>query len=116
MNTSSANGRLGSPYCSEYVASKHGVLGLTRGAAYEAGTAGVRVNAVLPGVIGTPMVGEFTTNPDPKPLYDVALVRHSIGRVGELEDVGYVVKWLLSDESGSSMARVSRWMGGTWRG
>lgn len=99
VNTSSANGRLGSAYCSEYVASKHGVLGLTRGAACEAGTTGVRVNAVLPGVIVTPMVGELTTNPDLKPLYDAALARHSIGRLGQPDDVGYAVKWLLSDES-----------------
>lgn len=99
VNTSSANGLLGSAYCSEYVASKHGVLGLTRGAACETNITHVRVNAVLPGVIVTPMVGELTTSPELKPLYDAALARHSIGRLGRPEDVGYAVKWLLSDES-----------------
>lgn len=99
VNTSSANGLVGAPYSSEYIASKHGVIGLTRAAACEAGITGVRVNAVLPGLILTPMTEELTTNPELEALHQAALARHPIGRIGKPEDIGYAVKWLLCDES-----------------
>jgi NAD(P)-dependent dehydrogenase (short-subunit alcohol dehydrogenase family) len=99
VNTSSGNGLVGNPYSSEYVASKHGVLGVTRAASCEAAVTGVRVNAVLPGMINTPMIANLVKNPDFKVHYDAALARHTIGRLGEPEDVGYAVKFLLSDEA-----------------
>ncbi|WP_321818694.1 MULTISPECIES: glucose 1-dehydrogenase [unclassified Paraburkholderia] len=99
VNTSSANGIVANPYSSEYVASKHGVLGATRAAACEAAITGVRVNAVLPGMINTPMIADLINSPDFKVHYDAALARHTIGRFGEPEDVGYAVKFLLSNES-----------------
>ncbi len=99
VNTSSANGMVGNPYSAEYVASKHGVVGLTRGAACDAIVTKVRVNAVLPGVIKTPMVNDLLSNADMKVFFDNALARHTVGRLGEPEDIGYAVKWLLSDEA-----------------
>jgi 2,5-dichloro-2,5-cyclohexadiene-1,4-diol dehydrogenase 1 len=99
VNTSSGNGLVGQEYSSEYVASKHGVLGLTRGAACDAAVTKVRVNAVLPGLIMTPMVAGLAENPELKSHLEVALKRHTIGRFGQPEDVGYAVKWLLSDEA-----------------
>lgn len=99
VNTSSGNGRVGNPYSSEYVAAKHGVLGLTRASACEAAITGVRVNAVMPGMIETPMIGKVTTDPELKAVYEAALARHTIGRIGQPEDIGYAVKWLLSDEA-----------------
>ena len=99
VNTASGNALVGNPYSVEYVASKHGVVGATRAAACEAAITGVRVNAVLPGFINTPMVASLIKSPEFKPHYDAALARHTIGRFGEPQDVGYAVKWLLSDEA-----------------
>jgi len=99
VNTSSVNGIVGNPTSIEYVAAKHGVIGATKGAACDAVTTGVRVNAVLPGSIRTPMTEDLVNNPDFAAFYATVLDRHTIGRLGEPEDVGYAVKWLLSDEA-----------------
>lgn len=99
VNTSSVNGLVGNPTSIEYVAAKHGVVGATRGAACDAVTTGVRVNAVLPGSIRTPMTEDLVTNPDFKEFYATVLDRHTVGRIGEPEDVGFAVKFLLSDEA-----------------
>jgi 2,5-dichloro-2,5-cyclohexadiene-1,4-diol dehydrogenase 1 len=99
VNTASANATVAQPYSSEYVASKHAVLGITRGASTEAVETGVRVNAVLPGMINTPMISELLESPEFRPHYDAALARHTIGRFGEPDDVAYVARFLLSDQS-----------------
>jgi NAD(P)-dependent dehydrogenase (short-subunit alcohol dehydrogenase family) len=99
VNTASANGMVAQPYSTEYVASKHAVIGITRGAASEALETGVRVNCVLPGMINTPMIADLIKSPEFRPHYDSALARHTIGRFGEPEDVAYVARFLLSDQS-----------------
>ncbi len=99
VNNSSTQGMLGTPNAADYCGSKHGVLGATRSAACEAAVTGVRVNAVMPGMIDTPPVQDFLTNDDYKPYRDMVLARHTIGRFGTAEEVGYAVKWLLSDEA-----------------
>ena len=99
VNTSSANGLVGSPYAAEYCAAKSGVLGLTRGSACEAAITGVRVNAVLPGMIMTSMVADLVNDPEFKVHYDLAMSRHTIGRFGQPEEVANVAKWLLSNEA-----------------
>ena len=99
VNTSSGNGLVAQPYSSEYVASKHSVVGITRGAASEAAITGVRVNAVLPGMIETPMIADLVKSEEFKPHYKSALERHTIGRFGTAEDVAYVARFLLSDQS-----------------
>ncbi len=99
VNCSSANGLVGNPNSVEYIASKHGILGLTRGAACDAVTTKVRVNAVMPAMIDTPMLAGLTTDPELKAFYDTIMARVTVGRMGKPEDVGYAVKWLLSDEA-----------------
>lgn len=99
VNTSSGNGVVANPYASEYCASKHGVMGLTRGGACEAAVTGVRVNAVMPGMIVTPMTEGLFKDPNFKEHGELALKRHTIGRFGQPEEIGYAVKWLLSDEA-----------------
>ena len=100
VNNSSMNGVVAIAHSTEYTASKHAVIGATRGAASEARETGVRVNAVLPGLIVTPMIEKLRDDPGFKDHFGRALERHSIGRFGQPEDVGYAVKWLLSDEAG----------------
>lgn len=99
VNTASVLGVMGTTKGAEYIASKHAVVGATRGAACDARETGVRVNAILPGAINTPMIDELYQNPDFKVFYDKVLERLTIGRWGTPEDCGYAAKWLLSDES-----------------
>ncbi len=98
VNTASVAGIRGFPGASAYVASKHGVVGLTRSAAVEYARHGIRVNAICPGFIKTPMadrVGEAgRVNPDA--MGGLA----PIGRMGEAREIGDAASWLLSDEAG----------------
>lgn len=99
VNDSSIDGVLALPHWAEYTSSKHAVVGLTRAASAEAGETRVRVNAVLPGYIVTPMSERLLSDTAMKHENDLALSRHSVGRFGTPEDVGYAVRWLLSDEA-----------------
>ncbi|WP_321967829.1 SDR family NAD(P)-dependent oxidoreductase [Burkholderia cepacia] len=99
VNTSSALGRVAIPNASEYCASKGGVLGLTKGAALDYGTRNIRVNAVLPGVIRTPMIDSLVTQPQFSDLLPALEARHPIGRIGKPEEVADAVVWLLSSRS-----------------
>jgi 2,5-dichloro-2,5-cyclohexadiene-1,4-diol dehydrogenase 1 len=102
VNTSSAVGALGVQLGAEYVAAKHGVVGLTRAASTEAKATGVRVNAVLPSLTHTPMIARLAKSTKFGIANDEAeanLKRHTIGRFAEPEDVARAAKWLLSDES-----------------
>jgi NAD(P)-dependent dehydrogenase (short-subunit alcohol dehydrogenase family) len=94
VNTSSIAGLVGGGN-SAYVASKHGVVGLTRRAALEYGPAGIRVNAVCPGSIRTPMLERlFRAAPEREGL----LVEQApLGRLGQPEEVAEAVIWLCSD-------------------
>jgi len=97
VNTSSVAGLVGFGNLSPYVASKHGVTGLTRCAALEYSAQGIRVNSVHPGAIRTPMlIRGIEENPD----LGVALDNmHPIGRMGEPHEVANTVVWLCSDEA-----------------
>jgi 2,5-dichloro-2,5-cyclohexadiene-1,4-diol dehydrogenase 1 len=100
VNMSSGDGIIGQPYAADYVAAKHGVIGLTRAASCEARYTGVRVNALLPGLILTPMVEErLIGNPAFEKQMAPMVERHSIGRYGKPEDVAEAACWLLSDRS-----------------
>jgi 2,5-dichloro-2,5-cyclohexadiene-1,4-diol dehydrogenase 1 len=99
VNTSSTGGQTALPFMAEYVAAKHGILGLTRAAASEARNTDVRVNAVLPGLIATPALASAGEDYANSPEMKIIVERHSIGRIGQPEDVARAVKWLLSDES-----------------
>ncbi len=95
VNTASVAGLVAAPKMAAYCASKHAVLGLTKSAAIEYARKHIRVNAVCPGVIRTPMY-ERALQVDPKGTAQMAQV-HPVGRVGEPEEVAAVVLWLCSD-------------------
>jgi NAD(P)-dependent dehydrogenase (short-subunit alcohol dehydrogenase family) len=95
VNTASVAGLVGARGIPAYVASKHGVVGLTKAAALEYARAGIRVNAVCPGVIRTPMVERlFGDRPQAEArLRDL----EPVGRLGTPEEVAEAVVWLCSD-------------------
>jgi NAD(P)-dependent dehydrogenase (short-subunit alcohol dehydrogenase family) len=102
VNTASIGGMIGVPLAADYIASKHGVVGLTRAASTEFRQTNVRVNAVLPGAIMTPMVEErLMSNPEytKSAQFESVRERHSVGRLGKPDDVAFAAKWLLSDEA-----------------
>jgi NAD(P)-dependent dehydrogenase (short-subunit alcohol dehydrogenase family) len=98
VNTASVMGWLGAPGMAAYSASKHGVIGLTRTAALEAAAFGIRINAVLPGAVATPMLTErgFVANPG---FAAAAAAVHPLGRIAEPEEVAEAAAWLLSDKA-----------------
>lgn len=97
VNTSSGAGLIGFPGMADYVASKHGVIGLTRTAALEYATSGIRVNAVCPGTAHSRMVDEWIDG-DPAAEQQVAGM-HPIGRLADPEEIAAAVLWLCSDEA-----------------
>lgn len=99
VNTASALGQVALKNASEYVAAKHGVIGLTKSAAADYGSRGIRVNAVLPGIIETPMVARVSKDPQFSVHFDQLRARHPVGRFGEPIEVATAVRWLLSKEA-----------------
>ena len=95
VNTASVAGLIGAPNMPAYCASKHGVVGLTKSAAAEYGRHRIRVNAVCPGVIHTPMM-ERAFEADPR-RRDRMERLHLLRRVGQPEEVAQAVLWLCSD-------------------
>jgi len=96
VNTASVMGHRAAPGMGAYAASKHGVVGLTRAAALDHAAAGIRVNALLPGAVRTPMLTEraFPANPG----YEAAASAAApLGRMAEPEEVAEAAAWLLSD-------------------
>jgi NAD(P)-dependent dehydrogenase (short-subunit alcohol dehydrogenase family) len=97
VNTASGVGTIAVPGQGPYVAAKHGVVGLTRVAALDYAARGIRVNAVCPGAIETPILEEATAA-DPE-LRDLMEAGHPVGRLGRPEEVADAVVWLVSDAS-----------------
>jgi len=97
VNMSSVAGLVGFPGLPAYVASKHGIIGITRTAALEYATKGIRVNAICPGVIRTEMV-ERVTGGDPE-IEKQFTALEPIGRMGDPEEVAETVVWLCSSEA-----------------
>ncbi len=97
VNTSSIAGVIGFPGHAPYTASKHAVLGLTKTAALEYATQGIRINAVCPGAIETPMLKDFTKGDAATLEYMKSL--HPIGRLGKPEEIADAVVWLCSYEA-----------------
>jgi NAD(P)-dependent dehydrogenase (short-subunit alcohol dehydrogenase family) len=94
VNIASVAGLMAVPLISPYTASKHGIIGLTRNAAMEYGEAGVRVNAVCPNAIRTPLMDASP------PEFVAELIRpQAIKRVGEPDEVGFAVAYLCSDRA-----------------
>lgn len=97
INCASAAGVLSLAQQSAYVTSKHGVIGLTKSAANDYSSRGIRVNAVSPGVVKTPMVEEAgRLHPG---FIESLTPKHLIGRIGEPREVADAVVWLASDRS-----------------
>lgn len=106
VNTASAAGAIAFPMAAEYVTSKHGVNGLTKSAALDYGKHGIRVNAIQPGAVRTPMLtGKFAEDPN---LEGYLASVHPIGRFSEPDEIAAAAVWLLSDAAsfvtGSCMA------------
>jgi NAD(P)-dependent dehydrogenase (short-subunit alcohol dehydrogenase family) len=94
VNVSSLAGERACPLMGPYVAAKHGLLGLTRTAAMEYGHAGVRVNAVAPGPVDTPLLAGLD-----EPTRRVWAEAHPLGRLGRAADVAAACVFLLSERS-----------------
>jgi NAD(P)-dependent dehydrogenase (short-subunit alcohol dehydrogenase family) len=95
VNIASVAGLVGAGAFSAYVASKHGVVGLTRSAAIEYAKSGIRVNAVCPGVIDTPMLDRLEA--EMPTLRAALLAMKPMGRLGRPDEVAAAVVWLCSE-------------------
>ncbi len=97
VNLSSGAGLTGVPGYAGYVASKHAEIGLTKSAALDYADRGVRVNAVCPGLVNTPLIAEMITeNPE---LHEQLVASHPLGRIAELEEVADAIVWLATNKS-----------------
>lgn len=96
VNITSILGAVGFASAPAYAAAKHGVVGLTQTAALEYGVEGIRVNAVGPGFIRTPMIQTLEQD---TAVHDMLVAAHPIGRLGEPEEVAELVVWLASSRA-----------------
>jgi NAD(P)-dependent dehydrogenase (short-subunit alcohol dehydrogenase family) len=112
VNCASIAGLVGFPGLPAYVASKHGIIGLTKTSALECAKLGIRVNAVCPGAIKTPMIDRLTGNK--KEVEEQFAGMEPIGRLGLPDEVANAVLWLCSDEAsfvtGHAMAIDGGWV------
>jgi len=101
VNIASNFGLVGSAGMPAYSASKHGVLGLTKTAALENAKLGIRVNAVCPGPVQTPLVDQMLLS-QPEAAADIMKSitnRLPLGRIGRPEEIGGAIVWLCSDQA-----------------
>jgi len=96
INISSINGQKGQAGQANYAAAKSGDLGFTKSLAYEGARAGITVNAICPGYIGTEMVRAI----DEKVLNERIIPQIPVGRLGEPSEIARIVVFLASDEAG----------------
>jgi NAD(P)-dependent dehydrogenase (short-subunit alcohol dehydrogenase family) len=97
VNCSSLGGLVGLPGRAAYHAAKHGVIGLTRSAALEYAPRGIRINAICPGTIETPMVTDMIAKGELSVADAVA--NQPIGRLGRSDEIAAAVLWLASPAS-----------------
>ncbi|MBC7139623.1 MAG: SDR family oxidoreductase [Defluviimonas sp.] len=95
VNVASILGSVGFANATAYVSAKHGVVGATKNAALEHAAGGVRVNAVGPGFIETPLIADALENAGRKVLED----KHALNRLGRPEEVAALIVFLLSDRA-----------------
>jgi NAD(P)-dependent dehydrogenase (short-subunit alcohol dehydrogenase family) len=94
VNTSSIGGLIGFPGLAIYIASKHGVLGLTKSVALEYAKSGIRINAVSPGTVETEMFERSFKDPQ---VREQVMAMHPIGRAAQAEEIASAVLWLCSN-------------------
>jgi NAD(P)-dependent dehydrogenase (short-subunit alcohol dehydrogenase family) len=94
INMASILGQVGTQNSSAYVTAKHGVVGLTKAAALEYAGRGIRINAVGPGYIDTPLLKAL-----PEEAYNGLVDLHPLGRLGKSEEVAELVVWLSSTKA-----------------
>jgi NAD(P)-dependent dehydrogenase (short-subunit alcohol dehydrogenase family) len=94
INTASVAGVIGDPGMAPYVAAKHGVIGLTRAAACDYGKSGVRINAIAPGLVATPMTERWLADPA---MREVMFAGSQMGRAAAPEELAGIVLFLASD-------------------
>ncbi|MGO4807184.1 SDR family NAD(P)-dependent oxidoreductase [Arthrobacter sp. 2MCAF15] len=94
VNMASIHGTVAAPGNAAYTAAKHGVVGLTKNAAAEYGAQGLRVNAIGPGYIDTPLLAAA-----PKEIVDGLEAKHPLGRLGQPDEIANVTTFLLSDKA-----------------
>jgi NAD(P)-dependent dehydrogenase (short-subunit alcohol dehydrogenase family) len=94
VNTSSGAGVIGIKGNAAYTAAKHGVIGLTRAAALDYAAQNVRINAICPGYIDTPMIARFAAGAEGRAR---VISEEPIGRMGKPEEIGATVAWMCSD-------------------
>jgi NAD(P)-dependent dehydrogenase (short-subunit alcohol dehydrogenase family) len=109
INISSTMGSRGAPNASLYVASKHAVEGLTKSAAIEAAASGVRVNAVAPGPVETPMLDRLTGSDERKAAF---LANVPLKRAGTPEEIAEVIVFVASDKASFMTGEIIRINGG----
>jgi NAD(P)-dependent dehydrogenase (short-subunit alcohol dehydrogenase family) len=97
VNCSSVAGLVGFEGLPAYVASKHGIIGLTKTAALEYAGQGIRMNTVCPGVIQTPMMDRLTGKK--KEAIEQFTALEPVGRMGQPEEIANTVVWMCSDEA-----------------
>jgi NAD(P)-dependent dehydrogenase (short-subunit alcohol dehydrogenase family) len=97
INVSSALGLVGMPLASTYVASKHAINGLTKSAALEVATQNIRINAVAPGGVDTPLL-RSTTAATPEGLAAIEST-HAMKRIAQVEEIAKTIRFLASDEA-----------------
>lgn len=112
VNCASVAGLVGFPNACAYVASKHGLVGLTKTAALELAKSGIRVNALCPGIIKTDMIDRATGgNPDVEKQF---VAGEPIGRMGTPQEMAEVVVWLCSNKAsfvtGQAIAADGGWV------
>ena len=103
LNTASVAGVIADPGMAPYVAAKHGVVGLTKAAGIENAAHGIRVNAIAPGLVRTPMTERWLADPEFKKAF---LAASPIGRPAEPEEMVGLVLHLCSDEASFTNAQV----------
>ena len=94
VNMSSVNGQIAAANSAAYTTSKHGIVGLTKAAALDYAQQNIRINAVGPGVIETPLIKDM-----PAAQKEAILKMHPIGRLVKAEEVAELVLWLSSEKS-----------------